>query len=296
MGGSDATATVIAVAASACLPDAKPGQCLRHTVASSLRVLVERRKALVCKYPITGAEFPCLEEHSAESVADVWGAPAHPADPALHHKAMLRVWRRTMKVRISMTTKEALADKEYRRRGGKFAFPSPMDTFVRGLHQRTADLHADWRERLGRETSGDDARNEAVAEMLLRLRWDDNDDRARAQLSRIIGRIWDGLEGVDLKSAPPIASALWLDERFGTEHLSLTAGAIDEGAAAPCDYESTCALEETQGHHVNSTAPFMEAAQVPSRGDEEQCAMVGRVDVDCDIPRATEEMQGAEFL
>merc|ERR1712232_39917 len=212
MGGSDATATVIAVAASACLPDAKPGQCLRHTVASSLRVLVERRKALVCKYPITGAEFPCLEEHSAESVADVWGSPANPVDSALHRKAMLRVWRRTMKARINMTTKEALADKEYRKRGGKFVFPSPMDTFIRGLHRRTADLHTDWRQRLQRDTSGDEVRAEAVAEMLPRLRWDDSDTRARAKLSHIVARIWDGLEGKDLTGMPPLSSALWHED------------------------------------------------------------------------------------
>merc|ERR1712050_454800 len=66
--------------------------------------------------------------------------------------------------------------------------------------------------RLQRETSGDDARNDAVAEMLLRLRWDDSDDRARAKLSQIVARIWDGLEGVDLADKSPLSSALWLDD------------------------------------------------------------------------------------
>jgi hypothetical protein len=84
-----------------------------------------------------------------------------------------------MRARITMTVKEALADKEYRKRGGKFKFPSPMDTFIRGLHRRTADLHADWIGRLQRETAGEAARNEAVAEMLLRLRWDDSDEGPR---------------------------------------------------------------------------------------------------------------------
>merc|ERR1711920_970134 len=107
---------------------------------------------MVRQYPLVGAAFPALEEHSASQVAEVWGAPAYPVDPTLHHKAMLRVWRRTMKARISMTTKEALADKEYRKRGGKFKFPSPLDTFIRGLHQRTIDLHADWTERLQKQT------------------------------------------------------------------------------------------------------------------------------------------------
>merc|ERR1712232_392043 len=234
MGGSDATATVIAVAASACLPDAKPGQCLRHTVASSLRVLVERRKALVCKYPITGAEFPCLEEHSAESVAEIWGAPAHPVDVALHRKAMLRVWRRTMKVRISMTMKEALADKEYRKRGGKFKFPSPLDTFIRGLHKRTSDLHDDWKLRLQKETAGEEARKEAVAEMLLRLRWDDTDSRARSKLSKIVARIWDALEGLDVAVMPPISSALWLEDDSEPLLMCQVAGASSQLTQASC--------------------------------------------------------------
>jgi len=207
--GADAV-TEIAVAA--CLPDVKPEGSWRQAVAVALRSVVQRRTALAVKYPITGASFPRLESHTAERVREVWGAPAEPVDPALHHKAMLRVWRRTMNVGISMTVKEALADKEYRKRGGRFAFPSPMDTFVRGLHRRTADLHADWRGRLQRETSGSEARVQAIAEMLLRLRWDDSNDLARARLSQMVGRIWDGLEGLDLTDEPPIPSALWLDD------------------------------------------------------------------------------------
>jgi len=202
---------VTAIAVSVCLPDLKPEQNARLEVASTLRAIVERRKALVCKYPIAGADFPKLETHSGETVRDIWGAPANPVDAALHHKAMLRVWRRTMKVRVSMTIKEALADKEYRKRGGKFAFPSPLDTFVRGLHRRTTDLHNDWKVRLHKETSGDEARRQAVAEMLLRLRWDDSNDAARAKLSLLVERIWDGLESVDLTGKKPLSSALWLD-------------------------------------------------------------------------------------
>merc|ERR1719401_143290 len=176
----------------ACLPNSRPDGSLRDAVASALRTAVERRKALVRAYPITGADFPNLDTHSAERVKEIWGAPAEPVDAALHRKAMLRVWRRTMRARITMTMKEALADKEYRKRGGKFAFPSPLDTFIRGLHRRTADLHEDWRNRLRRDTSGDEVRSEAVAEMLLRLRWDDSDAGARARLSQLVARIWDG--------------------------------------------------------------------------------------------------------
>ncbi|CAK0817473.1 unnamed protein product [Prorocentrum cordatum] len=52
--------------------------------------------------------------------------------------------------------------------------------------------------------------------MLLRLRWDDADAGARARLSEIVGRIWDGLQGVDLAEAAPIPSALWLGAGGGT--------------------------------------------------------------------------------
>jgi len=211
---------VTKVAMSVCLPDAEPEKGLRLQVAVKLRAIVNNRAALVRKYPIVGAEFPRLETHSGETVRDVWGAPANPVDTALHHKAMLRVWRRTMKAGVSMTIKEALADKEYRKRGGTFAFPSPMDTFIRGLHRRTIDLHQDWKVRLQRETSGEEARREAVAEMLLRLRWDDRDQTARKKLSAIVGRIWDDLEGVDLTSKPPISSALWLDDTDGQDTAS----------------------------------------------------------------------------
>jgi hypothetical protein len=205
-------ASVTRIATTACLGEEQPGACLRHIVATGMRELVEKRRNLAFKYPIIGASFPCLEEHSGETVREVWGAPANPVDAALHHKASLRVWRRTMNCRITMTTKEALTDKEYRKRGGKFAFPSPLDTFIRGLHRRTEDLHRDWRTRMNKKTSGDEAHEEAVEEMLLRLRWDDSDSRARAKLKQIVGRIWDDLEGVDLTARPPLSSALWLDD------------------------------------------------------------------------------------
>merc|ERR1719223_1430651 len=53
--------------------------------------------------------------------------------------------------------------------------------------------------------------------MLLRLRWDDKDHKARRKLAAIVGRIWDALEGVDLTEKPPLSSALWLDDAFGDD-------------------------------------------------------------------------------
>lgn len=204
--------SIARIATAACLPDVNHDRPIRLTVAEALQELVERRRKLCCAFPIAGAEFPKLDAHNRDSVREIWGAPANPLDKELHHKAKLRVSRRYMKVQMSMSMKEALTDKEYRKRGGKFSFPSPLDTFIRGLHRRTADLHQDWRVRLARDTSGDEARTEAVEEMLLRLRWDDDDTSARTKLSSIVGRIWDGLEGVDLTDKKPLSSALWLDD------------------------------------------------------------------------------------
>merc|ERR1711904_23210 len=204
--------SIARIATAACLPDVNHDRPIRLAVAEALQELVERRRKLCCAFPIAGAEFPKLDAHNRDSVREIWGAPANPVDKELHHGAKLRVSRRYMKVQMSMCMKEALADKEYRKRGGKFAFPSPLDTFIRGLHRRTADLHQDWKVRLARDTSTAEACAEAIEEMLLRLRWDDSNDSARAKLSSIIGRIWDGLIGVDLTGKIPLSSALWLDD------------------------------------------------------------------------------------
>jgi len=112
------------------------------------------------------------------------------------------------------------------------------------------------------------------------------------QLSRIVGRIWDGLEGVDLSSAPPIASALWLDDRFSTDYSSVTTA--DEGTAAPCDHESICGLEEVHGRYVSSDV-HTEAAEGLAFVEDEPSVESDRLDLAPGIPqhRAAEEMRGA---
>eukprot|EP00746_Dinoflagellata_sp_MGD_P163177 gnl/MRDRNA2_/MRDRNA2_91080_c0_seq1.p1 gnl/MRDRNA2_/MRDRNA2_91080_c0~~gnl/MRDRNA2_/MRDRNA2_91080_c0_seq1.p1 ORF type:complete len:1351 (-),score=292.33 gnl/MRDRNA2_/MRDRNA2_91080_c0_seq1:286-4338(-) len=235
----DDASSIAAVATAACLSDVNHDEPIRLTVAKALRDLVERRRRLCCAFPIAGADFPKLDAHTRETVRDIWGAPANPVDQQLHHKAKLRVSRRYMKVQMSMSMKEALTDKEYRKRGGKFAFPTPLDTFIRGLHRRIADLHQDWKVRLARDTSGDEARAEAVEEMLLRLRWDDSNDGARAKLSSIVGRIWDGLEGVDLTGKEPLSSALWLnDEGLMPTHAPCVKAAVAKDETCDGDHDN----------------------------------------------------------
>merc|ERR1712224_999233 len=135
------------------------------------------------------------------------GGPAVPTDESLYATA-----RRTVLEELPhftpLTVKAALTEKKYRAIGGTFAFKQPLDTFIEGLHRRTLDLHNDWEKHgaLGKKT-----RDAAIQEMLLRLRWDDSDDRARAKLSRIVGTIWDDLEKVDVNANPP-SSALWLKD------------------------------------------------------------------------------------
>ena len=181
---------------------------LRAMVAAATRALVARRTRLVQEHPICGAAYPrvspCFNEEHAR---DIWGAPAAPADVALHAKARRQVFDSGFRwCAVSVT--EALVDKEYRAMGGTFAFPSPLDTFVEGLHRRTRDLHEEWRDRDARQA---DVRAAAVREMLLRLRWDDRDAVARAKLSHIVGAIWDDLAGVPAMGGP-LSSALWLPD------------------------------------------------------------------------------------
>jgi len=143
---------------------------------------------------------------SAARMHEIWGEPAVPTDEALYEKAKQSVpWQG------SVTLRAALANKAYRALGGRFAFPSRVDSFIEGLHRRTQDLHKAWvggQARDDRNTSAS-LRRKAVAEMLLRLRWDDSDDGARARLIRILEQIWDRLEGREAAPAA-LASAIWV--------------------------------------------------------------------------------------
>eukprot|EP00928_Gymnodinium_smaydae_P023567 TRINITY_DN19400_c0_g1_i2.p1 TRINITY_DN19400_c0_g1~~TRINITY_DN19400_c0_g1_i2.p1 ORF type:complete len:802 (+),score=110.22 TRINITY_DN19400_c0_g1_i2:216-2621(+) len=235
---------IVHAALRACVGDVSVGE-VRLVVARSLQAIVERRAALVRQYSIRGADFPCLDVHSKANVHEIWGSQAYPVDHDLYRKAAMRVQRRMSRAHVTTTTKEALTEKEYRKRGGKFAFPSPMDTFIRGLHHRTRELRDDWINRLKKETAGCSARQEAVAEMLLRLRWDDSNDMAREKLSRIIGRIWSGLEGLDVSELPPISSALWLADPESNardieiaHNIQAVPSTIEQGTSASASTEA----------------------------------------------------------
>lgn len=175
---------------------------LRCSVAAAVKALVARRTAYAREYPIRGAAYPSSKPLSEARMRELWGSPASPVDKALHDKVRQAVSAPT-------TLKEALVDKEYRARGGTFAFPSRLDTFVEGLHRRTRDLHEAWKQKRSSMKSTR-LRALAVDEMLLRVRWDDSDKQARANLSKMLAQIWDGLEG--LKPGKPIPSALWLGD------------------------------------------------------------------------------------
>lgn len=106
-----------------------------------------------------------------------------------------------------------------------------MDTFVEGLHRRTLDLHLEWAAEAGRSTAGPEARAKAVEEMLLRLRWDDRDPRARVKLSRIVALIWDDLEGAG--PGMPLSSALWLHDDAPEGDARARAGEAASAAFEP---------------------------------------------------------------
>lgn len=216
----------VCIAASECLrgkklmKDGKSRQPLRLAVASALRELVSRRVKLVRMHPIAGKEYPQVKPYTPQKVREIWGAPAVPVDAALYREARRAVLAKHRCDPLSV--KEALTNKEYRRRGGKFVFHHPLDTFIEGLHKRTEDLWLFW-SKTQRETSGLKARSQAVKEMLLRLCWDDGDDRAREKLSLIVARIWDSLEGMDLSDAAPLSSALWDHDEPGSASQAASA-------------------------------------------------------------------------
>jgi len=177
------------------------------SVADATRALVSRRIELVHNYPIQGAAAPKLGRHR---IREVWGGAATPCNETLYMQAKRNASARHPNSRLSV--KMAHVDKQYRALGGTFEFPGPFDTFIEGLHQRTYDLHAEWAKERSLSNDKDvhaNNREEAVQEMLLRLRWDDHDVKARAKLSFIIENIWDGLSGVETK---PVSSALWLSD------------------------------------------------------------------------------------
>jgi len=179
------------------------------SVTEATRALVSRRIELVHRYPIQGATPP--NALGKQRIREVWGDAAKPCDEALYLQAKRDVsaWHRGPAGRVSM--KMARVDKRYRALGGTFEFQCPFDTFIEGLHQRTQDLHTEWatNTRLKDKDAYANSRDKAVQEMLLRLRWDDRNVRARAKLELIIANIWDGLSGMQTK---PVSSALWLSD------------------------------------------------------------------------------------
>jgi len=177
------------------------------SVAESTRALVSRRIELVHRYPIQGATPP--KSLGRQRIREVWGLAATPCDEALYlqSKRDVSAWHPTGRLSLKM----ARVDKHYRALGGTFEFQDPFDTFIEGLHQRTQDLHTEWatKTRLKDNDAYVNSRDKAVQEMLLRLRWDDRNVRARAKLALIVGNIWDGLSGMQTK---PVSSALWLSD------------------------------------------------------------------------------------
>merc|ERR1739848_333605 len=131
-------------------------QSMRFAAASALREFVSWRVKLVRIHPIVGREYPQVKPYTSQRVREIWGAPAVPIDAALHREARHAVLAKHRWDPLSV--KEALTNKEYRRRGGKFVFQHPLDTFIEGLHKRTEDLWQFW-SKTQHETSGLEARS-----------------------------------------------------------------------------------------------------------------------------------------
>merc|ERR1711862_340141 len=137
----------------------------------------------------------------------MWGTCAVPVDQQLYGRARHDIHQRYNM--LPLVVKEALSDKEYRKRGGRFAFPTHVDTFIPGLHRRTKDLHTHWKQQ--GKSAGARACDAAVQELFLRLPWDDEDECARRKLTKILTNIWKGLENPS-EVGDALSSALWLED------------------------------------------------------------------------------------
>jgi len=193
-----------------------------HHAALGLRAVMAERAEFARAHPIKGAAYPCPRDWKR------WGCAAEPTDAALYQEVQQVMHRRFHS--MPYPVKAGLTDKNYRRRGGKFEFPSRLDSFIDGLHLRTKGLREAWVKR-GRKTDTPEVRAAAVSEMLLRLRWDDSDDLARTKLTRIVACIWDGLEGRPAPADPP-SSALWLDDGHGVDLPEVTE--VEDGRGPRC--------------------------------------------------------------
>lgn len=117
----------------------------------------------------------------------MWGDEASVDDPVMYRESRLHVL--SLKHYDSVSLIDAETDKEYKARGGTFSF-APGDTFIPGLHQRTKNLVAEWQRKgipLSEKTPHTE---EAVEEMLLRLKWDDRVPGAKEKLARIVEFLW----------------------------------------------------------------------------------------------------------
>jgi hypothetical protein len=183
----------------------------RTVLAAVLKAIVSERTAVAQKYSIKTADYPSASGRvhpiSRQRMEQMWGACALPIDKHLHDQARRDIHQ--LHSTLPLVVKEALSDKEYRKRGGRFAFPTQVDTFIPGLHRRTKDLHAHWKKQ-GR-SAGEQACDAAVRELLLRLPWDDDDECARRKLTKILANIWRGLEDPSLVG-DAVSSALWLED------------------------------------------------------------------------------------
>jgi len=238
---------LLGFAAEACLQTMNRGQgsmaSPRLVLASTLRAMVAKRTAIARKYPIQGAAYPSSQgtPHpiSRERMLEMWGSPAGPTDKTLYEKIRHEVHQH--RSGLPLVVKEALTDKAYRLRGGRFAFPTHVDTFIPGLHRRTKDLHAHWQAKC--KASGEHRKEAAIQELLLRLRWDDSDQQARDKLSTILACIWDSLEGAK-HTSKPVSSALWLDDdgkKMLDVHEQKSTSCGGDGKTAPdvCEQKSS---------------------------------------------------------
>lgn len=169
----------------------KKNQEARLRAEAEARHKLCQTHTLQYKSAISSRCWSCNAPMTQAHVFEVWGDEATPDDVDLHRKARMDVLNSDLKSSLGPFPLgldiDALVEKEYRKRGGTFSF-RPGHTFIKGLHRKVSDYYHYQNNRKIKE-------KDAVAEMSLRLRWDDRIPGARAKLESMLRFLWTANRG-----------------------------------------------------------------------------------------------------
>jgi hypothetical protein len=155
--------------------------------------MMKMRRQLIREHPIHAQlqvkKCFCGKYFTHSHALQVWGKEAQPDDKDLYEKCVKQVLeeRCYLKFKNYHSMKDALAIKKYYLAGGYFHFEFG-DTMIRGLHERVDSL---WKN----ERSNFSTTDEAVSELLLRVKYDSRVPGATDLLKKILIFLWESRNG-----------------------------------------------------------------------------------------------------